>query len=284
MSDKLTIIEDSENYYLQKRANIQNVLISSNKSFLQKSYEFEKISIIKKEPTFIFLITGWIAQTSLLMQIKNPVDDFLKQDIINMLVGYWSNLSFEEIVKAFELERFGIFKEKTEHYQLFDCNYISQVLKKYQRWKREQKTELDINPKPKIEVMTDEEKEAILINGINQKYLDYKETKEIEEPFTHIFKDLIERKIIKMPNAQTPKLSKYYDDKITEATNQVLKESRDYFTEDKGKRQQNKTIIDSIISKIPNEDAKSLIEIRAKKLVLIDFFNKQIEENKDKII
>lgn len=283
MSDKLIIIEDSENYYLQKRANIQNDLICSNKSFLQKSYDFEKLSIIKKEPNFIFLITGWIAQTSLLMQIKNPVDDLLKQDIINMLVGYWSNLSFEEIVKAFELERFGMFKEKTEHFQLFDSTYISAILKKYQNWKREQKIQHKIEPPKTENIMSEEEKEAILINGINQKYLDFKETKDIEEPFTHIFKFLIEKGVLKMPNASTPKLQKYYDDKLNDATNQILKESRDYFPEDKGKRISNKALIDSIISKIPNEDAKSLIEIRAKKLVLIDYFNRQIELNVQKL-
>ena len=68
------------------------------------------------------------------MQIKNPVETYVKQDIVNMLSGFGGNLSFEEIIKAFELERHGVYKERTEHFQLFDCNYISQILKKYQNW------------------------------------------------------------------------------------------------------------------------------------------------------
>ena len=58
------------------------------------------------------------------MEIKNPIDSFMKQDIINMLDGYWSNFTFEEMVKAFEMERFGQFTEQTEHFQLFNSTYI----------------------------------------------------------------------------------------------------------------------------------------------------------------
>lgn len=135
---------NEQNYFLAKREEINSSLILSDKSFLQKSTEFTKMLELKKDPNFIFLIVGWIAQTSILMQIKNPIDTFIKQDIVNMLTSYWSNLSMEELIKAFELERVGAYNERTEHFQLFDSTYISKILHKYQKWKRELKTEHNI--------------------------------------------------------------------------------------------------------------------------------------------
>ena len=40
-----------------------------------------------------------------------------------------------------------------------------------------------------------------------------------------------------------------------------------------------KTIIDALINNTENQDAKAKIEIRAKKLVLIDYFNKCKNQN-----
>jgi len=124
-----------------------------------------------------------VAQTSTLMQIKNPIDQFVKQDIVNMLTGYWSILSFEELIKAFELERFGAYKEKTEHYQLFDCNYISQVLKKYQAWKRENKIELNISKEKETQLIDKDEIQKIMIEAVNNKYNEYLLENTISEPF-----------------------------------------------------------------------------------------------------
>jgi len=284
MNDKIQIIENSERYYLEKVDEIKGVLNLSNRKFLENTYNFKKIIDLKKEPNFIFLVTGWIAQTSLLMQIKNPVDNFIKQDILNMITGYYSNLSFEEIIKAFELERFGVYKEKTEHYQLFDTAYISQVFKKYQQWKREQKLEFKIEAPMSLPEITEQEKENILINGINNKYNEYITTNDIQEPFSHIFNELIERGILLMPTQNTPRLSSYYNTKLELATKEVLDEMKSFGSEDKSKRNEAKSIIESILSENKNDLAKAKIEIRAKKLVLIDFFNKQIKLKKDKIL
>ena len=110
-------ISNEENYFIQKRNEIDVVLKSNNKVFLQESYNFNKLHQIKTDANFVFLVGGWVTQTSMLMQIKNPVDGFIKQDIVNMLTTVFSNLSIEELIKAFELERFSVYKEKTEHFQ-----------------------------------------------------------------------------------------------------------------------------------------------------------------------
>lgn len=273
-------------YFLDKKFEIRPILALPEKVFLQKTYEFEKLKELKKNPNFVFLITGWITHTAAIMQIKNPTDSFIKQDIIDMLGGFWSNLSFEELIKAFEMERYAKFEERTEHYQLFDAIYIARILKKYNNWKSLKKIELKIsNPKIMNEnILTDEDKEIKIINGINSKYQEFIDTKEISEPFAWIFKELCERGFIKIPNENTPKMYVYYQNKLEEARVQIISELENFKSSDKNKRLQNKEILQSIISNIENENGKIKIEIRAKKLVLIDFFTKQKNENKTKIL
>jgi hypothetical protein len=279
-------ITNSEKYFLEKKETISEVLQLPNKTFLQKSYSFEKLSQLKKDANFVFLIGGWITQTSALMQIKNPIDNFIKQDIVNMLGGHWSNLSIEELIKAFELERFGAYEDKTEHYQLFDCSYIAQILKKYQKWSREKKIELNITNQNLMEEnkISESDQFKIMTNAINEKYKYFLETGKIEEPVIHIFKELIERGFIKMPNKETPKLYAYYDNKLQEAKNQIIHEYENTTEPDKFKRKELKSILASILNNDENLDAKSKIENRAKKLVLLDFFNKQKNNNIQKII
>jgi hypothetical protein len=279
-------ITNSEKYFLEKKETISEVLQLPNKTFLQKSYSFEKLSQLKKDANFVFLIGGWITQTSALMQIKNPIDNFIKQDIVNMLGGHWSNLSIEELIKAFELERFGAYEDKTEHYQLFDCSYIAQILKKYQKWSREKKIELNITNQNLMEEnkISESDQFEIMTNAINKKYKYFLETGKIEEPVIHIFKELIERGFIKMPNKETPKLYAYYDNKLQDAKNQIIQEYENTTEPDKFKRKELKSILASILNNEENLDAKSKIENRAKKLVLLDFFNKQKNNNIQKII
>lgn len=279
-------ITNSDKYFLEKKETISEVLQLPNKTFLRKSYSFEKLSQLKKDANFVFLIGGWITQTSALMQIKNPIDNFIKQDIVNMLGGHWSNLSIEELIKAFELERFGAYEDKTEHYQLFDCSYIAQILKKYQKWSREKKIELNITNQKLMEEnkISESDQFEIMTNAINEKYKYFLETGKIEEPVIHIFKELIERGFIKMPNKETPKLYAYYDNKLQEAKNQIIHEYENTTEPDKFKRKELKSILASILNNDENLDAKSKIENRAKKLVLLDFFNKQKDNNIQKII
>ena len=278
-------ISSSEQFYLIKKESVNNTLQLPNKSFLQKSYSFQKLSEIKKDPNFVCLIGGWITQTSALMQIKNPIDNFVKQDIVNMFGGYWSNLGLEDLIKAFELERFGVFKEKTEHYQLFDTNYISQILKKYQNWKRDKKIEFNIiNPNAQeVKELTEKEKVDIMTKAINDKYEHFCTTKQISEPFTHIFMELVNRGLIKTPSTENPNLFYYYDKKLKDAKSEIEKELKSEKNTDYLKRKETKSILDNITSNEFNQSVKAKIEVRAKKIILIEFFNKQIMLNKIKL-
>ena len=69
-----------------------------------------------------------------------------------------------------------------------------------------------------------------------------------------------------------------------EAKKQLILEFENSKQPDKFLRKQMKEILTAIVENTENADAKSKIENRAKKLVLIDFFNKKKELNFEKII
>jgi hypothetical protein len=225
MNDKLQISENAEKYYLQKKESFDKANSLSVKEFLSQSYEFEKIQKLKTDPNFVFLVIGWITQTSLLMQIKNPVDTIVKQDIINMLTSYWSVLSFEDLIKAFELERFGAYPERTEHFQLFDSNYVSQILKKYQSWKQENKIQLNIEKKSKVEnqEVSEEQKKAIRQEFLKMVYDEIKKTGYCHDA-RHLFFELQESgKMIISDSIKKDLYKKQYDKELFSLKAQNLK-------------------------------------------------------------
>lgn len=127
--------------------------------------------------------------------------------------------------------------------------------------------------------LSESEKKQIMVDAVNNKFIEYIENKNISEPIEHIFKELVERKIIKMPTAETPKISIYYDRKLLEAKIQVERELKAVVSISKKDTIKIKEELDKIIS---NNSVK--VEIRAKKLVLEDFFDKQIELKKEIIL
>jgi len=85
---------------------------------------------------------------------------------------------------------------------------------------------------------------------------------------------LVENKKIQLPSEKT---KNYYDKKILEATEQIKNENT-ISVSDKKERLKMKEILNSIINNDLSLDAKNKIEIRAKKLIIIDFFNNQKEK------
>lgn len=131
------------------------------KDFLISTYSLTKIKEISNDPEFKNLLGAVLVKISVLVGIKSEIDAFTKQDISKMILSVFKELSFEEINKAFELERYNQYDEKTDHYQLFDANYISTVLNKYKKWKVQEKKELNISA-PKLETsISDSEKQKL---------------------------------------------------------------------------------------------------------------------------
>jgi hypothetical protein len=76
--------------------------------------------------------------------IKEEIDNLNAQDISKMILSRYKTLSVFEINKAFELERYSAYDRKTDHFQLFNAEYVGEILKKYQNWKKRQYREQNI--------------------------------------------------------------------------------------------------------------------------------------------
>ena len=85
---------------------------------------------------------------------KGVIDQANKQDITKMILSQYKSLAVVEIDKAFQMERYGSFATKTDHYQLFNAIYISDILNKYLKWKKERRNVLNLKPleEPKKEL------------------------------------------------------------------------------------------------------------------------------------
>ena len=244
-------------------------------SFLKKNYEFKKIRDRRTEPNITtFLGVTWL-KICMLCGIKQNQSSEVWQDITNLIFSYYSDLTVEEIFKAFELERFGEYPERTEHYQFFNSEYVSAVLKKYKVWKNNTKIQHNITKPENIASLpsiSDSHKEEILINGIIRVFNEYKTTKILPEPNTHIFDELISRGLIL--GANTPKLEKYYAEKMEQAKFELKLELESQkssvgFIERKN--------ISREIESIINGNSNKII-VKTKKIVLKEYFDKLIEQ------
>lgn len=112
-----------------------------------------------------------------------------------MILKFYGNLSLEEIVYAFELERYNQLDPKTEHFQLFNAEYVSTVLKKYKNWLAQVRFDNNLpisKPKEQINSTSQKEKDAIMRNGCIRCYNEFKELGFIKEGNTHIYDHLID--------------------------------------------------------------------------------------------
>lgn len=221
-----------------------------------------------------------------ILGIKSLSDNLLEHNsklkfIYEFLIESFGFLTTEEIKEAFKMYVSKKFGHK-DIFRILDSVVISDVLNNFIEFRSDslrnynQKKELLLQDKNDLSEI---EKDKIMIDAINNKFFEFIKTKDILEPLDYIFKDLIYRKLIKMPNNENPKLYQYYINKNSEAKKQIEFELKNYHKITK----KEKFEIDKHLKDL-EENCSSKVEIRAKKLVLIDFFNKQIELKKEKIL
>ena len=68
--------------------------------------------------------------------LKTIPDQLAQKRMIHYLLNYYQDLSFEEIIKAFELALVGKFAVNIEHYDSFDIKYLTKILNAYREYKR----------------------------------------------------------------------------------------------------------------------------------------------------
>lgn len=209
-------------------------------------------------------------------QIDLSVQMIVILDFINFKFGF---LTIPEIKEAFKMYVAKDFGHK-EIFRNLDTILVSDVLNCYVNFRADSLRSYNQN-KEKLKIISDNkisdlEKEKILIEAINNKFNEFLNEGTITEPIIHIFDDLIHRKIIKMPDSKTVM---YYNLKLDEATKQISKELRSITSFDKKEKQSVKDELEKIL----NKNSKK-VEVRAKKLVLIDFFTKKKDLGLNKIL
>jgi hypothetical protein len=280
MSDYKTDLNElqkhKENIALEQYDDLVNKCTLSPVPFLKKNYEFKILRERRTEPNITtFLGVTWL-KICMLCGIKQNQSTEVWQDITNLVFSYYSDLTIEEIFKAFELERFGEFPERTEHYQFFNSEYVSAVLKKYRVWKQTTKIQHNIFKSESVALLPDiseSQKKETINKGIIRVFNHFKEFKIIDNPFIHIFDELFERGLIK--GANTPLLEKYYFNKQVEAKKVVQKELE--IEKSNSNFIQRKNIQREIEQVIIGKSNKIIIE--TKRIVLKEYFEKLISEN-----
>lgn len=271
--DKLSIIEDQEERAIQRVDEIDKRCDMAPVAFLKANYGFEKIRNRKAEPEIRFLIGAAMVKAAVLAGIRSKIDQANKFDITNSILSEYNDLTLEEIYKAFELERYGVYEERTEHYALFNAQYVTDVLKKYRTWKQNTKMQHNISPPVSIPEITDGQKKEILIKGIIRVFDEYETTGIMPEPNNYIFDELYERKII--PDGNTPKIQAYYQRKYSEAASEIKKELS--YNGSAITKSEKHTIKEELQKIIDNNSDK--VAARVKKIILSEYFTKLIKND-----
>ncbi len=271
--DKLAIIQEQEERAANEVAIIEQRCELSPVSFLKENYNFKKLRERKTEPEIRILIGTAMVKSAGHIGIKS-IDPLNRSDISKMILSTYNDLTLEEIYKSFELERYGVYEDKTEHFQLFNSEYVAAVLKKYRNWKQNTKIQHNISPPVALPQQTDSDKKEIITNGIVRVFNEFKDSGIMPEPNNYIFDELLERKIIREPVTEGE--VKYYARKKIQAEEEIKSELRPQ-----------KETFDNVAKKRVKEELDKIIHgnsdkvvARLKKLVLTDYFTRLIKENK----
>ena len=192
--------------------------------------------------------------------LKDPISDINKQDIRDMVISRYQNLSLEEIDYAFKMERYGALGEKTQHFQLFNADYVSTVLNKYKAWLKEMRVanNLKLSAAKKDESGPSEtEKQFLIVNGIIDCFENFQATKEIEVGRLWIYDHFYEK-------GHLPHHGKRFREKIRrKAVKSIYKLSN----VDKADRE-----LQRVIKKI--QQGENDVRSKSKEIVLRTFFSK----------
>lgn len=133
-----------------------------------------------------------------ILGIKEPTSDVNKVLIKELLFKIYPNISLEQIYFAFKMDLFRQFGEPAQHYQLFNAQYLAEVLDKYKRWLKKTKIEKNIVwplAAPKQE-MSEEDKHKIVKKGVQYAYDTYCTTGQVEVGYNYVYDYLVSQSIM----------------------------------------------------------------------------------------
>lgn len=265
-------------------SELENRCLATPISFVKKTYLSKTIKERLDDETLSMLLTQVLTKSIALSGMEKKTDQLTMHEIMRMFMLAYSHLVPEEIYKAFELERMRMYKSKTEHYQLFDTGYAAEILQKYEDWKLELKQKHNITRESVVPVqnqlpaVSESQKTEIMNQAIERLFEEYKSNKAFLPPFSHVFKELVERGVIPYPNEKsTLKLKEWYSEKRQLAKELVEKEIKaEILNPD---RVQSKTVLQQILSQVQQSEHEK-IELKLQQIILEGVFQKRINENK----
>ena len=169
-----TLLDDKQQRILDTIAQVGAL---TPLAIAKTAHQYPRIKYLNQEevaPTFGLLFTRIAA----LVGVKGQIDPLQKQEIWNVVFSRFSGLSFQDIYKAFQMDRSGEFDTVTDHFQFFDVSYVSTVLNKYIEWKRKTQIEhnISISEKATEKMITEEEKEFRTRRWLISSFQEYRDT------------------------------------------------------------------------------------------------------------
>tara|TARA_B100002049_G_scaffold42555_1_gene29031 strand:- start:20570 stop:21307 length:738 start_codon:yes stop_codon:yes gene_type:complete len=168
-------------------------------AFARKVIDFDKVKNIPLDQLGGLLGMVFVKAANL-TGLKDPISDINKQDIKEMILVRFKNISIEEIDYAFKLERYGVYGERIQHFQLFNAEYVSKVLDQYKKWllKTRQDNNISIS-KPvtnQLPELTESQKREIILNGLRAAHQEYQDTQSIAPGRIYLYDFLDEHGIM----------------------------------------------------------------------------------------
>ena len=113
---------------------------------------------------------------------------------MEMLLAKYKNISIEEIIEAFKMERYGKLGDRVAHFQLFNAEYVSKVLDLYKKWLQETKIKKNIMPEIKeSEEISEQEKQTIIYLGLMACWEDFVNGNGIIDGYSWVYDWFFER-------------------------------------------------------------------------------------------
>lgn len=269
---------------MKQLSELENKCLTTPISFVKKTYLSKTIRERMDDEFLSMLLTQVLTKSIALSGMKEKTDPLTMEEILRMLMLVYSHITPEEVYKAFELERMRMYKNKTEHFQLFDTGYAAEILKKYEDWKLELKQKHNITRESVIPIqnqlpaVSESQKREIMSQAIERLFEEYKANSSFLPPFSHVFQELVERGAIPYPNENSSlKLKEWYSEKRQLAKELVEKEIQNEILNPD--RKESKTVLQQILSQVQQSEHEK-IELKLQQIILEGVFQKRINENK----
>ncbi|SFS30557.1 hypothetical protein SAMN04488006_0451 [Lutibacter maritimus] len=187
--------------------------------FAKKITEFQKIRNLENK-TVASGLSMIFTKASNLSGIKEPISQINKTDIAEMISLKYKFLSLEEIEFAFKHDRYS--GDAIPHFQLFNAEYVSKVLKKYTDFITKVRQDNNIvgavKELPK-HIISEADRLKLIDKHLTEMTLQFLKTGEIEANYMYLYYELFKQ-------GKLPRHDKKYTDWIKKRVHKQLYKSK----------------------------------------------------------